>query len=72
MPEMARGPSTFRQQDVTRAVKAVVAAGVHIARVEVDRDGKIVVVVGKPLESVGPEGDLDRELREWEAHHGQG
>src|SRR5260221_659729 len=38
---MARAPSTFRQQDVTRAIKAAVAAGVHIPRVEVDGAGKI-------------------------------
>ena len=43
---MARAPSTFRQQDVTRAVKAVIAAGVNIARVEIDKSGKIVIVTG--------------------------
>jgi hypothetical protein len=41
---MPRAPSTFRQQDVTRAVKAVAAAGVHIARIEIDKTGKIVII----------------------------
>ena len=41
---MSRAPSTFRQQDVTRAVKAVAAAGVHIARIEIDKAGKIVII----------------------------
>ena len=44
---MARAPSTFRQQDVTRAVKAVRAAGVDIVRVEVAKDGRIVIVTAE-------------------------
>ena len=41
---MARAPSTFRQGDITRAVKAVRGAGVEIARVEIAKDGKIVII----------------------------
>lgn len=44
---MARGRLTFKQRDLTRAVRAVVAAGVEVARVEVGTDGQIVVVAGK-------------------------
>jgi hypothetical protein len=54
---MARGHCTFRQSDVTKAVKAVVAAGVEVARVEVDADGRIVVVAGKPTPDEGREGN---------------
>jgi len=63
---MARARSTFRQQDVTRAVKAVVAAGVGIARVEIDKEGKITIIAATATE---PENDLDRELAEFEACH---
>jgi hypothetical protein len=41
---MSRARSAFRQQDVTKAVKAVTAAGVHIARIEIDKAGKIVII----------------------------
>lgn len=70
---MARAPSTFRQADVTRAVKAVVAAGVDVGRIEIDKSGKIVIVTGKPQESaIVTQDDLDQELAEFEARHGQG
>ena len=65
---MARAPSPFRQADVTKAVKAVRAAGVDIVRVELTNDGKIVIVIGEAQPTV--QDDLDRELAEFEAHHG--
>lgn len=40
---MARTPAPFRQADVTRAVRGVTAAGVVVGRVEVDREGRIVI-----------------------------
>ena len=55
--DMSRAPSNFRQQDVTRAVKAVAAAGVGIARVEIDKGGKITIIAvgaAKPAESKEP------------------
>jgi hypothetical protein len=60
---MARAPSTFRQQDVTRAVRAVVAAGVDIARVEIDKTGKITII------ALGAEqrGEGREEANEWDA-----
>jgi hypothetical protein len=59
---MARAPSTFRQHDVTRAIRAAAAAGVHIARIEIDKAGKIVIIAvdanGQPGESA--------EANEWD------
>ena len=46
--KMSRGPCTFRQKDVTRAVRAMEAAGIEVQRVEIDKAGKIIIVTGKP------------------------
>jgi hypothetical protein len=68
---MARARPAFRQADVTRAVKGARAAGLNIGRVEIDRDGKIVLIVGSEAPEASPEqDDLDHELEEFNARHG--
>jgi hypothetical protein len=57
---MARAPAIFRQADVTRAFRAAQAAGVRVARVEIDREGKIVIVTADELEGER------REQNEWD------
>jgi hypothetical protein len=59
---MARTPSTFRQADVTKAVKAVTAAGVHIARIEIDKAGKIVIIAADANGHLGK----STEANEWD------
>jgi hypothetical protein len=48
---MSEKAAKFRKTDVTRAVKAVEAAGLTVARVEFDRDGKFSVFTSQEAES---------------------
>jgi len=67
-----RRPSKFRKTDVTRATKAVRAAGLEIARVEVAKDGSIIVVPGRPPEvTIGKSSDdlIGGELDNWLQAH---
>ena len=41
---MGHGKATFKQADLTRALRAVEKAGRDVARAEIARDGRIVLV----------------------------
>jgi hypothetical protein len=59
---MARPPSAFKQGDVTRAVRAVAAAGQRVARVEIDKTGRIVLVTGDASQPPIEGNEWDRDL----------
>jgi len=46
---MTRG-ARFRQADIARAVKGAKAAGVSVAKIEIDTDGRIVITSEVPRE----------------------
>lgn len=48
---MAR-PSSFRQQDVDRLLRAAAKAGIAVTRIEVDPDGKIIISAGAGADPV--------------------
>jgi hypothetical protein len=59
---MSKGMLTFKQTDLLRAIKAFQKAELPIARAEIDRDGKIVVVVGDGKKAEDTATELDRWL----------
>jgi hypothetical protein len=50
---VSRGKCTFKQSDLTRALKATKAAGVDVAKIEIEPDGRMVMVLS------GKEGNKD-------------
>jgi hypothetical protein len=59
---MSRGAQTFKQGDVTRAIKGAVKAGLKVARFEIE-DGKIVVFAGNDGLS---EARIQPDANEWD------
>jgi hypothetical protein len=69
---MPRGRCSFRKRDLRAAIEALMAAGCHNARVEIEPGKIVVLLTGKPQEGAGPApDDLDLELAEFEARHGE-
>jgi hypothetical protein len=60
---MSRGAQSFKQGDVTKAIKGVVKAGVNVGRVEID-NGKIIVFAGG---SDRDDPKIDSDVNEWDA-----
>jgi len=58
---MGHGPCTFKEADLTRALRAAQKAGLDVERAELARDGKIVLVF-KPKGEMMP----NDEPNEWD------
>jgi hypothetical protein len=54
---------TFKKCDVTRAVKGAAAAGIDVRRVEIDREGKIVVIAGAPASTPDNDHETSADIR---------
>jgi hypothetical protein len=58
-----RRPLIFKKTDLTRALKGVRAAGMEIGRIEINKEGVIVMVPGKPEEPT----NASAEANEWDS-----
>lgn len=65
---MPRASNTWKQDDATRAARAAIDAGLEVYGIEIT-SGRIFVVTKACSEA---RSELDQELAEFEAHHGQG
>src|SRR5262245_47000129 len=59
---MARGPASFKQQDLTRALRAAKAAGIDVQRFEIDKTGKIVVITAQPAMDTSDKSDDEWDI----------
>jgi len=57
VPSMGKGSCTFKKSDFVRAVEAAREAKLEIARVEVSKDGSIVIIVASGNGATASEGN---------------
>jgi len=55
-------PARFREADIKRAASGVLRAGIPIQRIEIDHNGKIVIIPGQPTTATESDewADLER------------
>jgi hypothetical protein len=56
---MSRGRQTFKQGGVTKALRGAMNAGMSVKRVEIDREGKIVLIPDAAQPSVCTSNEWD-------------
>ena len=56
---MPRAPLTFKQRDVAAAIKAAVQAGQQVQRVEISREGRIVIILANGKEQTADKADTN-------------
>jgi hypothetical protein len=61
---MSRGVQTFKQRDVTKALKGAEKAGFKVQRAEVRRDGSILLDFDRP--AAAPPASPDPAVNEWD------
>lgn len=66
--------ASVRQADITKAIRGATAAGKNVASAEIDPEtGRIILVFGGGERvPTAPADDLDTELADFEARHGEG
>jgi hypothetical protein len=64
-PRKTRGPARFKEEDITRAIRAAKRAKMEIAAVRIEPDGTILIIPGTP-QPVQPPNPFD-EPNDWDA-----
>jgi hypothetical protein len=58
---MGRGPCTFKEADLVRALRAAKKAGIDVTRAEVGKDGSIILVLNTDKQTL-----VNIEHNEWD------